>query len=136
MRLSLEISGAWLAGKITSPANQVLLDQTGLHSPRLLISDTGISLSVRHGGGMLAQRVKVKVGVSAENGNLHLDLRDAKLAGLSIGGNWLEKLLPKMSLPAGFQLSRETGSISISNPGLQFMAAGVQGGNIVLIVEV
>ena len=96
MRLSLEVEGAWLAGKLEHPAIQALLDTQGLHRPILKISDTGISLSVRHGGGMLAQRVKVKVGMTAENGNLLLDLRDAKLSGLSIGGNWLEKLLPKM----------------------------------------
>lgn len=136
MRLSLNLSLAWLGRKLEDPALADLLDNHGLHAPRLSYNDSGIALSIRHGGGRLAQRVKFKVALAAKDGALLLDLRDAKLLGISIGSTWLEKLLPEMDLPGGWRIERSDDAIAFSHPAVNFLAAGIDSGNIVIILEV
>lgn len=123
---------------VTEQALQKALDDVisplGLKNPLVNISPTGVSLKVTYG----RVRGKLKFGVGAEEGMLKLNLRDVRIEGLSIGGDWLEGVLAKL-MPeelGDFTWIRKHKEFWLLHPNLVFTVAVTEEDKLWLVVGV
>lgn len=133
MRLSLSIDQPTLDAIL---ANQSVADAAaavGLKRPMILLSDTGVALKVTVQG----TRVKVKIGLGADDGELVINLRDVRLPIGSIGGNWLEGPIAALTkkLPPTVRMRREDDELRLRIHGLQVIACGTDGQALCFIGE-
>lgn len=134
-RISLQVTPALANAIVRTQIVQDFLARYDLKNPLILASDSGIAIKLTHG----KLRGKVKISIAAKDNNLILNIRDVKLEGVSLGGNWIEGVLQKVisMLQQRFKTQWIDNQLIISDSqnNLKFIAAGHTNNLITVIID-
>ena len=133
-RISISIDQNALERVVALPLVAAAAERAGItRFGTFNLSDTGVSFKLTSKG----QRAKVKVSIAARSGNIVLDIRDVRISGLSIGGDWVNGVVANIMKqpPAGLTVAKQDGALWIGVPGIRFRAVGVEGDKLHIIFD-
>ena len=136
MRISFSVDEESVRLLLSMPEVEQALESAGIKNVALVaFSESGISVKATAAG----QRAKIKCGLGAQNRALMIDIRDVRIRGISVGGGWVENLVPRIAgeLPKNFSIASRGGALNIECSLVGVKAAGIASdGRLFVILEI